>query len=177
MNLIKTSIPDLYIFEPRIYNDSRGYFFESYNKERFDEILNYKVDFIQDNEAFSHFGTLRGLHFQKQEYAQAKLVRVVQGEVLDVAVDLRPTSPTYGKWVSVKLSAENKRQFFVPRGFAHAYLVLSKTAIFQYKVDNVYAPSHEGGIRFDDPGLQIDWMLKPSEMIISEKDLQLPYLK
>ncbi len=169
----ETGIPDLMLFEPRVFEDERGYFFESFNAKTF-ENNQIHTNFVQDNQAKSGFGVLRGLHYQVGPMAQAKLVRVVEGEVLDVAVDIRPGSPTYGQWYSVRLSAENKKQLFVPRGFAHGYLVLSPTAVFFYKCDNFYSREHEGGIAFNDPQLQIDWGLDPEELTLSEKDQQWP---
>ncbi len=169
-----TKIKDCIIIEPKTFIDKRGYFFESYNKQLFDLNIGYSVDFVQDNESYSSKNVLRGLHFQKGEHAQAKLVRVVKGEVLDVAVDLRASSETYGAYVSVILSEDNKRQLFVPRGFAHGFLVLSDTAIFSYKCDNYYNKNSEGGIIYNDPALNIDWKISEKELIISEKDLQLP---
>jgi len=168
-----TPIPDLFIFEPRLLHDERGYFYESYNRRTWEAAGHY-VDFVQDNQARSTRGVLRGLHYQIGEMAQAKLVRVVEGAVLDVAVDLRPTSDTYGQWFSIELSAENKRQLFVPRGFAHGYLVLSETAEFVYKCDNFYSKIHEGGLRFDDPKIGINWNFDLEEVLVSEKDLVLP---
>jgi len=176
MQIIETEIPDLKIIEPKVFKDDRGYFFESYNKTKFDAIFGETI-FIQDNESFSKRGTLRGMHYQLPPFAQAKLVRVVQGEVLDVALDIRRKSPTFGKSVKVNLSAENKRQFFIPHGFAHAFIVLSETAIFQYKVDNIYSREHEGGVFFADPELNIDWILTQEEILLSEKDKVLPLLK
>ncbi len=169
MNVIKTAIEGVVIIEPDVFGDERGYFFESYSQMRFNAQVR-PVKFVQDNESKSKFGVLRGLHFQKGKYAQSKLVRVVEGRVLDVAVDIRSGSPTFGKYVSVELSAENKRQFFVPRGFAHGFSVLSETAIFQYKCDNLYAPQEEGAIAWDDPEIGIDWQLKPEEVLLSPKD-------
>jgi dTDP-4-dehydrorhamnose 3,5-epimerase len=166
-------ISGLIVFEPRVFEDTRGYFFESYNQQRWEE-AGVQIQFVQDNQAFSRRGALRGLHYQAGEMAQAKLVRVVAGEVLDVAVDIRPDSPTYGQWFSILLSAENKRQLLVPRGFAHGYIVLSETAEFAYKCDNFYSKAHEGGIRFDDPTLNIDWQFDLRQAIVSEKDLELP---
>lgn len=171
MKIRKTDIPDVIIIEPRVFADARGYFFESYNKKTFDEQIGYKVDFIQDNEAKSSYGVVRGLHFQKGEYAQAKLIRVVKGKVLDVAVDIRKDSATYGKYVSQILSEDNKLQLFIPRGFAHGYAALSDEVIFQYKCDNYYHPEAEGGIAYNDLDLAIDWSIAYDEMIISEKDL------
>lgn len=172
---IETGIEGLYVIEPDVWGDSRGYFFETYQQARYESIGIHTV-FVQDNEAFSNKGVLRGLHYQVAPFAQSKLVRVVRGEVLDVAVDIRPDSPTYGKHYSVKLTGENKRQFFVPTGFAHGYVALSDEVYFTYKCDQYYKKDHEGGIRFDDPSLNIDWILSPEELIISEKDQQLPGL-
>lgn len=170
MKYISTDIEGVYILEPRVFEDARGYFFESWKKEDFEKHIG-KVDFIQDNESKSSYGVLRGLHYQKGEYSQAKLVRVIKGRVLDVAVDLRKSSPTYGKHVMVELSGENKRQFFIPRGFAHGFLVLSDEAIFTYKVDNVYAPTEEASIRWDDEDLAINWPIAKEDVLTSEKDL------
>lgn len=161
------------IIEPRKFNDSRGYFFESYNKKAFDEEV-AKVEFVQDNESCSSRGVMRGLHFQLPPYTQAKLVRCVEGRVLDVALDLRKDSPTYGRHVAVELSAENHRQFFIPEGFAHGFAVLSERAVFQYKCNNFYAPGHEGGISILDDTLGIDWQISPDEAILSEKDTKHP---
>jgi len=169
MEIIKTEIEGVVIIEPRIFKDDRGYFFESFSEINFHEQV-CKTDFVQDNESKSSYGVLRGLHFQKPPYAQSKLVRVVQGAVLDVAVDIRKGSPTYGKHVAVELSAENKRQFFVPRGFAHGFVVLSDEVIFQYKCDNYYAPQHEGALAWDDTDLEIDWQIPADKIILSEKD-------
>lgn len=173
MPVQNTPISGLLVFEPRIFADERGYFFESYNQRTWAEAGVNNV-FVQDNQARSTKGVLRGLHYQSGEMAQAKLVRVVEGEVLDVAVDLRAGSPTYGQWYSILLSAENKRQLLVPRGFAHGYVVLSDTAEFFYKCDNYYSKEHEGGIRYDDPTLAIDWQFDLDAVIVSEKDRQLP---
>jgi len=173
---IQTPIPDLLIFEPTVWPDDRGYFFESYNRSTW-AAAGLPVDFVQDNQARSTKGVLRGLHFQTGAAAQAKLVRVTEGEVLDVVVDIREHSATRGQWYSMRLSAENKRQLFVPRGFAHGYLVLSEQAEFAYKCDNYYSKAHEHGIRFDDPGLRIDWEFDLSKVLVSEKDLALPYYK
>ena len=170
-----TPISDLLVFEPRVFHDDRGYFYESYNRRTWEE-AGVGIEFVQDNQARSTRGVLRGLHYQVGEAAQAKLVRVTEGEVLDVAVDLREDSPTYGQWYSIRLSAENKRQLLVPRGFAHGYVVLSETAEFQYKCDNYYSKAHEGGLRYDDPGLQVDWQFDLSLVLVAEKDLALPYL-
>lgn len=173
MPFLETGIPDLKVFEPKIWPDERGYFYEAYNANTFREAGIY-ADFVQDNQARSTFGVLRGLHYQVEPFAQAKLVRVIEGEVLDVAVDIREDSPTYGQWYSVRLSAANKRQLFVPRGFAHGYVVLSETAEFFYKCDNFYSKAHEGGIRWDDPTLNIDWEIELNKVILSEKDQVLP---
>lgn len=175
MNVIKTDIEGVVIIEPRIFPDSRGYFFESYNKEVFDREVK-PVDFVQDNESCSSRGVMRGLHFQKPPYTQAKLVRCVKGRVLDVAVDIRKGSPTYGKHVAVELSEENHRQFFIPRGFAHGFAVLSDVAVFQYKCDNYYAPQADGGISIRDTSLGIDWQIDPAEALLSDKDLKHPLL-
>jgi dTDP-4-dehydrorhamnose 3,5-epimerase len=177
MNVTETKLKGCFIIEPRVFNDDRGYFFESYNKAAFDKDLSMNVNFVQDNESFSTKGVLRGLHFQKGEFAQAKLVRVTQGEVLDVAVDLRPDSETFLQVETVLLSSENKKQLFVPRGFAHGFIVLSDTVVFNYKCDNVYNKESEGGIIYNDPTLNIDWMLDPSEFIVSDKDTILPTIK
>lgn len=173
MEVIKTDIEGVYIIEPRIFNDARGYFFESYNKEVFDREV-CKVDFVQDNESCSTYGVMRGLHFQRPPFTQAKLVRCVQGRVLDVAVDIRKGSPTYGKHVAVELSEKNHRQFFIPRGFAHGFAVLSDVAVFQYKCDNYYAPQADGGISILDNSLGIDWKINPENAILSEKDTKHP---
>ena len=176
MNVIQTEIQGLVIIEPRIFGDSRGYFFESFSERNFKELV-ADVDFVQDNESKSSYGVVRGLHFQKPPYTQSKLVRVVKGRVLDVAVDLRKGSPTYGKHVAVELTEDNHRQFFVPRGFAHGFAVLSEEAIFQYKCDNYYAPQSEGAVAWNDPDLGIDWGLPVEDAILSEKDLKHPNLK
>lgn len=169
MKIINTEIPEVKIIEPRIFEDQRGYFFESFNEKIFREKV-CDTTFIQDNEAKSTFGVLRGLHYQLPPYAQSKLVRVIKGEVLDIAVDIRKGSPTFKKWVSVILNEENKRQLFVPRGFAHGYVVLSEDAIFAYKVDNKYALKCENGINFNDSSLNIDWKIDFGKVILSEKD-------
>jgi dTDP-4-dehydrorhamnose 3,5-epimerase len=175
MEIIKTSIEGLVIIQPRVFEDERGYFMESY-KESFIKENFPDINFIQDNESRSSYGVLRGLHFQKPPFEQTKLVRVIDGEVLDVAVDLRENSPTYGKWESVLLSGDNKKQFFIPKGFAHGFVVVSKEAIFSYKVDNIYAPEYDSGICFDDKDLAIDWIIPKSDLIISQKDLNLQFL-
>lgn len=176
MKVIKTPIEGVVILEPQLFGDDRGYFFESYSQRRFDEAVR-PVKFVQDNESKSCYGVLRGLHFQRGEKAQSKLVRVVQGRVLDVAVDIRRGSPTFGQHVAVELSAENKRQLFIPRGFAHGFSVLSEEAVFQYKCDNLYAPEAEGAIAWDDPDLGIDWQLPHEAVILSPKDAAHPRLK
>lgn len=171
MNFIRQKIEGVWIIEPKRFGDARGYFSETFKLEEFAKVIG-DVKFIQDNESFSSRGVLRGLHFQKGEYSQAKLVRVSQGAVLDVAVDLRKNSPTFGQHVAVELSHENGRQLFIPRGFAHGFVVLSDVAQFQYKVDNVYAPQSEATLRFDDPALGIDWRIPANEMLLSDKDLR-----
>lgn len=171
MRYIETAIKDVYVIEPRVFKDERGYFFESWKQSDFEQNIG-KVNFIQDNESKSSYGVLRGLHYQKGEYSQAKLVRVIKGRVLDVAVDLRKSSPTFGRHVAVELSEDNKRQFFIPRGFAHGFLVLSQEAVFTYKVDNVYSPQHEASILFNDPDLGIEWPVAASEILTSDKDLK-----
>ncbi len=175
MEFKETNIKGVYIIEPRVFNDARGYFFEAWKKHDFEEHIG-AVDFIQDNESKSGYGVLRGLHYQKGTFAQAKLVRVIKGRVLDVAVDIRRSSPTFGQHVMVELSEDNKRQFFIPRGFAHGFLVLSDEAVFTYKVDNVYAPQAEAGIRWNDPALGINWPIDPKDVQTSEKDLRQPLL-
>ena len=175
MNVINTDIEGAVIIEPRIFRDARGYFFESYSKKEFDEKV-APVDFVQDNESMSTRGVIRGLHFQRPPYAQAKLVRCVKGRVLDVVVDIRKGSPTYGKHVAVELSEENHRQFFIPRGFAHGFAVLSDIAVFQYKCDNYYHPEADGGISILDPSLGIDWGIAFEEAILSDTDKKHPLL-
>lgn len=176
MKISKTAIDGVLIIEPQVFEDERGYFFESYNQAKMEEAgLHY--NFIQDNQSKSCYGVVRGIHFQKGEYAQAKLVRVLKGTVLDVAVDLRQNSPTFGKYVAVELSAENKKQLMIPRGFGHGFAVLSQTAVFAYKCDNVYNKASEGGIRFDDPDIGVDWKINPKDAILSEKDKNAPLLK
>jgi dTDP-4-dehydrorhamnose 3,5-epimerase len=170
MKVIETKLKDCYIIEPTIFGDDRGYFFESFNKEKFKELTGKEIEFIQDNEAFSNRGVLRGLHFQKGEFAQAKLIRVVKGKVLDVVVDIRPESKTFGEVYTCVLSSENKKQLFVPRGFAHGYSVLEDNTVFVYKCDNYYQPKSESGIMYNDSTLGIDWMLSKDEIILSEKD-------
>lgn len=175
MNCIKTDIEGVVIIEPRVFADTRGYFFESYNKKAFDEAVG-PVDFVQDNESCSTRGVMRGLHFQRPPHAQAKLVRCVRGAVLDVAVDIRKNSPTYGRHVACLLTEENHRQFFIPRGFAHGFAVLSDIAVFQYKCDNYYCPEADGGISIIDPSLGIDWGVALDEAILSDKDRRHPLL-
>ena len=176
MNIVKTSIEGVVIIVPRIFKDDRGYFFESFSQKEFDEKV-CKIVFIQDNESKSSYGVLRGLHYQKTPYAQSKLVRVIKGRVLDVAVDIRKNSPTFGKHVGVELSEENHLQFFIPRGFAHGFSVLSEEVIFQYKCDNFYAPQSEGAIAWNDPELNIDWKIPEHKIVLSEKDKLHPLLK
>ena len=176
MDIIKTAIDGVVIIEPRLFKDERGYFFESFSQKEFEEKV-CKTVFVQDNESKSSYGLLRGLHFQKPPFAQSKLVRVVRGAVLDVAVDIRKGSPTFGKHVAVELTAENHRQFFIPRGFAHGFSVLSQEVVFQYKCDNYYAPQSEGALAWDDPDLGIDWHIPAAEIVLSKKDKALPRLK
>lgn len=172
MNYIQAAIEGVWVIEPKVFNDQRGYFFEAWKQAEFDEHIGRHVSFIQDNESKSSYGVLRGLHYQKGEFSQAKLVRVIKGCVLDVAVDIRKSSSTFGKYVAVELSEENKRQFFIPRGFAHGFLVLSDEAIFTYKVDNVYAPQAEASIRWNDETIGIDWPIDAKDVLTSEKDLK-----
>lgn len=176
MEFLRTHIPDVVICKPNVFSDRRGYFFESFRKDRLEEFLGFEVDFCQDNESESTYGVLRGLHFQLPPFTQSKLVRVIEGSVLDVAVDIRKGSPHFGRSVVVELSEENKNQLFVPRGFAHGFVVLSKNAIFSYKCDNYYAPSYDSGVLFNDPALKIDWKLPPQDLILSEKDMKQPEL-
>ncbi len=177
MTYIETEIPGVWIIEPKVFKDARGYFMEAWKKEEFEQHVG-KINFVQDNESCSSKGVLRGLHYQLAPYSQSKLVRVIKGTVLDVAVDLRVGSPTFGKYVSVELSGENKRQFFVPQGFAHGFHVLSDEAVFTYKVDNQYTPSHERGIRFDDPSVGVNWgIIDPAVVNLSDKDRNAPLLK
>ena len=175
MNIIQTGIEGLVVIEPKVFGDARGYFFEAFNQREFDEKVG-AIRFVQDNESKSRYGVLRGLHFQKGEHAQAKLVRVVSGSVLDVAVDLREGSSTYGKWHAEELTGENHRMIFIPRGFAHGFAVLSEEVVFQYKCDNFYCPAAEGGIAWNDPGLGIDWRLPEADILLSEKDKHHPFL-
>ena len=171
MTYTETEIKGVWVIEPKVFNDPRGYFFEAWKKSEFEEHVG-KVGFVQDNESRSSYGVLRGLHYQKGDFSQSKLVRVIKGKVLDVAVDIRKSSPTFGKHVMVELSEDNKRQLFIPRGFAHGFLVLSDEAIFTYKVDNIYAPQHEASIRWNDETLAIEWPIDPAEVVTSEKDLK-----
>ena len=175
MNVIKTKIEGVVIIDPRVFREDRGYFFESFSQQRFNELV-APVTFVQDNESRSTYGVLRGLHFQKPPYAQSKLVRVVKGVVLDVAVDLRKDSPTFGQYEQVLLSEDNKRQFFIPQGLAHGFVVLSPEAVFQYKCDNYYAPQAEGSVRWDDPQININWQLPLGDILLSEKDKKAPLL-
>lgn len=177
MEIIETDIEGVLIIEPKVFKDARGYFFESYNEKAFKESTGIDINFLQDNESCSTYGVMRGLHFQRPPFAQAKLVRCVQGRVLDVAVDIRKGSPTYGKHVAVALTEENHRQFFIPRGFAHGFAVLSDTAVFQYKCDNYYAPQADGGISILDESLDIDWQIPTENAILSDKDTKHPLLK
>lgn len=169
MEVIKTDIEGIVIIEPKVFNDSRGYFYESFSQREFEEKV-CKTTFVQDNQSCSSYGVVRGLHFQKPPYSQSKLVRVVEGAVLDVAVDIRKGSPTFGKHVAVELTADNHRQLFIPRGFAHGFAVLSERVVFQYKCDNYYAPQSEGAIAYDDPALNIDWQIPADKAILSDKD-------
>jgi len=176
MEIIKTPIEGLLVIEPQVFRDARGYFVETYNEERYQQ-AGIAARFVQDNQSCSSYGVVRGLHFQRPPYTQAKLVCCTQGKVLDVAVDLRKDSPTYGQWYSVELSEENKRQFFIPRGFAHGFSVLSEKAVFTYKCDNLYHPEADGGLLLSDPDLNIDWQVPEKDRILSEKDTKHPLLK
>ena len=176
MTFTRTEIPDVVVIEPTVHGDSRGYFVETFRQDKLEEFLGYKINFCQDNESKSSKGVLRGLHYQLPPHAQTKLVRVIQGRVLDVAVDIRRNSPTFGKYVAVLLSAENKKQLLVPRGFAHGFVVLEDDTIFAYKVDNYYSPECDRGIAFNDPALNIDWILKTEELKLSAKDTKQPKL-
>lgn len=177
MNFIETPLKGCFILEPKVFHDDRGYFLESFNQNTFNQGIGSEVTFVQDNQSYSSRGVLRGLHYQCGAHAQAKLVRVLEGEVLDVAVDLRPDSETYGQSYTIVLSAENKKQFYIPRGFAHGFLVTSPTATFFYKCDNFYNKESEGGIIYNDPALGIDWGIPAQELIISDKDSVLPTLE
>ena len=176
INVIDTEIEGVKIIEPKIFGDSRGYFYESYSQRDFEEKV-AKVSFVQDNQSFSHYGVLRGLHFQLPPYSQSKLVRVIQGRVMDVAVDIRKGSPTFGRYVTCEMSGENHRQFFIPKGFAHGFVVLSETALFQYKCDEFYHPESEGAIAWNDPDLAIEWPVKAEDIELSEKDKHHPAFK
>jgi len=174
VQFIPQSIPDVFVIEPKVHGDHRGYFIETFRQDKLEEALGYKINFIQDNESKSSKGVLRGLHFQLAPHAQSKLVRVIEGSVLDVAVDIRRGSPTFGQHVAVELSGDNKKQMFVPRGFAHGFIVLSETATFAYKVDNYYSPECDRGLAFDDADLNIDWLLAKDSLSLSEKDTKQP---
>jgi dTDP-4-dehydrorhamnose 3,5-epimerase len=176
MKLVSTPLNDLYIIEPKVFEDDRGYFYESYNKSRLHQ-LGLDATFVQDNQSKSSFGVIRGLHFQREPKAQTKLVRVTEGRILDVAVDCRKGSPTFGKWFGIELSAENKKQLFIPKGFAHGFSVLSQTAVVFYKCDEFYAPEFDGGIIYNDPKLKIDWQIPIESIVISDKDGKLPTFK
>ncbi len=176
MDIIKTEIEGVFVIEPKIFGDERGYFFESFNAKEFAEKTGLNITFVQDNESKSRYGVLRGLHFQKPPYTQSKLVRVVSGRVLDVAVDIRKGSPTYGKWVSCEMTGENHRQFFVPKGFAHGFCVLSDEAVFQYKCDDFYHPEAEGALAWDDETIGINWPIAIEDIVLSEKDKHHPCL-
>jgi dTDP-4-dehydrorhamnose 3,5-epimerase len=176
MNVIKTNLPGLYVIEPKVFQDDRGYFFESYQEEKLSQ-QGIKSRFVQDNQSKSSYGVIRGLHFQKEPHAQTKLIRVLEGSIYDVAVDVRMGSPTFGKWFGIELSAENKKQLYVPKGFAHGFSVLSETAVVFYKCDELYNPASEGGILFNDPGLGIDWKIEAGKELLSAKDKILPLLK
>lgn len=177
MDFIETKLSGCFVIEPKVFGDERGYFLESFNYQKFSDAIGYEIRFIQDNQSFSSFGVLRGLHLQTGSDAQAKLVRVLSGKVLDVAVDVRPNSKTYGQHIAIELSAENKKQLFVPRGFAHGFVVLSETAEFFYKVDNYYAPHSESGLLYNDPKLGIDWQIDEDQLLIASKDLEQPLLE
>jgi dTDP-4-dehydrorhamnose 3,5-epimerase len=177
MQFIAQAIPDVFVIEPKVHGDHRGYFVETFRQDKFEAAVGYKVDFVQDNESKSSQGVLRGLHFQLAPHAQSKLVRVIEGSVLDVAVDIRKGSPTFGQHVAVELSGDNKKQMFIPRGFAHGFVVLTDTATFAYKVDNYYSPECDRGLAFDDKTLNIDWQLDAKRLLLSDKDTQQPSLK
>ena len=177
MRLIKTKIKDLCILEPKIFNDGRGYFLETYNEKRLKILIGKKYDFVQENESESSYGVIRGLHYQLEPYSQAKMVRVISGKVYDVALDLRENSPTFGEWLGVELSSENKKQVLIPKGFAHGFSVLSETAIFAYKCDEYYHPEAERGIIYNDPALAVDWKIKEEDKVLSKKDKLLPEMK
>ena len=177
MKVTEAKLKGCFIIEPTVFKDSRGYFFESFNEQNFEKLTGQNGHFVQDNQSTSTYGVIRGLHFQTGDFAQAKLVRVLEGKVLDVAVDIRPDSETYGEWVSVELSKENNLQLYVPRGFAHGFSVLSERAVFAYKCDNVYNKESEGGLRYDDPTLNINWGIPADKMNVSDKDVILPHFK
>ena len=177
MKFIRTTIPDVVIIEPKVFADERGYFVETFRQELFEQFVGYKVDFCQDNESMSNYGVLRGLHYQLEPMAQSKLVRVIKGSVLDVAVDIRPQSPTFGLHVSVKLTGDNKKQMFVPKGFAHGFVVLEDETVFSYKVDNYYSPENDRGIAYDDPFLGIEWGVLKEKLQLSAKDIKQPLFK
>ncbi|MCL1675658.1 dTDP-4-dehydrorhamnose 3,5-epimerase [Elizabethkingia meningoseptica] len=177
MKLIETPLKDCYVIEPNVFEDERGYFYEKYNEKKFEELTGLNGHFVQDNISKSSFGVLRGLHLQKGDHAQAKLVSCLEGRVWDIAVDVRENSPTFGQWYGMELSAENKLQFYVPRGFAHGFVVLSETAIFSYKCDNFYKKEAEGCVKYNDPDLNIDWKIAESDIILSDKDQNAPSFK
>ena len=177
MTIKETKLKGCFVLEPNVFNDNRGYFFESFNKNTFEKFIGQKINFVQDNQSHSVFGVVRALHYQRGNYAQAKLVRVISGTVLDVAVDIRKNSPTFGEHISIELSAENKKQLFIPKGFAHGFVTISETAEFFYKCDNYYNKESEGGIIYNDIDLTIDWKLAPNSMIVSDKDILLPRFK
>ncbi len=177
IKVIDTAIESVKIIEPKIFGDSRGYFYESFSQRDFDSAMGFHVNFVQDNQSFSHYGVVRGLHFQAPPYAQSKLVRVIMGKVMDVAVDIRKGSPTYGKYVTCEMSGENHRQFFIPKGFAHGFVVLSETALFQYKCDEFYHPEAEGALAWNTPDFAIDWKVPFEKIELSEKDKNHPFLK
>jgi len=177
MNFIRTKIEDIIIVEPQVHGDERGYFVETFREDKLEEFLGYKINFCQDNESKSSKGVLRGLHYQLAPYAQTKLVRVIQGRVLDIAVDIRKNSPTFGEHIALELSDKNKKQLLIPRGFAHGFVVLEEDTIFTYKVDNYYSPTHDRGIRFDDSDIGIDWNFRKEEILVSQKDKNAPYLE
>lgn len=176
MKGITTEIEGLWVLEPSIFRDHRGIFFESFNQNKFEEITGLKTHFVQDNHSLSYYGVLRGMHFQFGEFSQSKLVRVLSGKVLDVVVDIRPGSPTFGKHFSIELSADNKKQLYIPKGFAHGFVTLTEYAEFAYKCNNFYSPNHEGGLHFNDKKLEIDWQIPEDKLVISEKDEKLPFL-
>lgn len=176
MKIIKTKLDDVVLLEPKVFGDDRGYFVETFRQDKFEEAIGYKVNFIQDNESKSSFGVLRGLHYQLPPFSQSKLVRVIKGSVIDVAVDMRKGSPTFGNHVAVELSGENKRQLFVPRGFAHGFVVTSPTAVFAYKVDNYYAPEYDRGVAYNDPAIDVSWGVDFEKLLLSEKDKMQPSL-